>query len=185
MDTKSRTWMPRLSTAGSEIIRAAELERRAAVSYSYPTLDTPEQIADMAAQAEQLVLMRRWRVRFANWFCRRQEFTPFERRRWFRLDEIADEYAREARSLSINESKRQEICDALRRAILEGKFVDGKGRSRVLNLHPSWRKFRTRCSDGARSGVRETYRVFVDRAQRLRGMVQKARTGDSDLAACP
>ncbi len=77
------------------------------------------------------------RTRLADWFNRRQRRIPLEERCWLSLIEIAGQYARKAGSLAIDETEHEQIVEELRNSIVAGEFADKRGRSRVLNLHPS------------------------------------------------
>jgi hypothetical protein len=87
---------------------------------------------------EELNLRRQLRARQTNEFNRKQIGVALGKRRWFRLTEIAGEYARKPESLGeIDDARRKLALDELRYSILTGEFVDKRGRSRVLNMHPS------------------------------------------------
>jgi hypothetical protein len=78
---------------------------------------------------------RNRRRRMAQELIHHAEGVPFWKRVWFRLSEIADEYARVPGMLTIDQSQRELIIEQLRRAIAAREFVDVRGRSEVLNLH--------------------------------------------------
>jgi hypothetical protein len=84
-----------------------------------------------------LLEIAEWRTRRANEFNRKQAHIALGKRRWLRLTEIADEYARNPGSLEIDEKRREHALQALRSSILAEEFGDRQSRSRVLNMHPS------------------------------------------------
>jgi hypothetical protein len=87
---------------------------------------------------DELDLRRQLRARQTNDFNRKQICVALGKRRWLRLTEIACEYARKPESLGeIDDARRELALDELRYSILTGEFVDKRGRSRVLNMHPS------------------------------------------------
>jgi hypothetical protein len=87
---------------------------------------------------EELDLRRQLRARRTNEFNRKQICVALGRRRWLRLIEIASEYGRKPESLGeIDDARRTRALDELRHSIMTGEFVDKRGRSRVLNMHPS------------------------------------------------
>lgn len=86
---------------------------------------------------EELNLRRQLRTRRANEFNRKQNCIALGKRRWLRLTEIANEYARKRGSLAIDSEERERALEVLRCSILTGEFVDKQRRSRVLNMHLS------------------------------------------------
>jgi hypothetical protein len=84
----------------------------------------------------ELAERRRHRSRFAVWFLRRQRLVALDCRRWFSVTELADQYAKEPDTLDVDEQRRAQFIDAVRRSILSGEFSDAQ-RSKVLNVHPS------------------------------------------------
>jgi hypothetical protein len=87
---------------------------------------------------EELNLRRELRTRRANEFNRKQDRIALGKRRWLRLTEIAREYARKPKSLGeIDDAKRKLALEELRSSIQTREFEDKRGRSRVLNMHPS------------------------------------------------
>jgi hypothetical protein len=87
---------------------------------------------------EELNVRRQLRARRTNEFNRKQICVALGKRRWLRLTEIACEYARKPESLGeIDDARRKLALDELRYSILAGEFVDKRGQSRVLNMHPS------------------------------------------------
>jgi hypothetical protein len=74
--------------------------------------------------------------RRAAWFKLRQWQIPLERRHWLYLTDVAEEYARRPKSLTIDRDEYEVVLEELRRSILAGEFEDGWGRSRVLCMHP-------------------------------------------------
>jgi hypothetical protein len=98
--------------------------------------DKPDEAQEPAISAASLALPRQRRARIADWFNRRQERTALEKRVWFRLTEIADEFARKKGSFTVDDKERDLSLEALRRSIVAREFSDEHNQSRVLNMHP-------------------------------------------------
>jgi hypothetical protein len=101
-----------------------------------------------AADAIMLNERRSWRRSTVSSLIWHADGIPFWKRRWFRISEIADSYA-ETPGKTIKD--REEFVETLRKAIVRLDFVDGKGRSKVLDFHESpLAEFRF-CPDSARA----------------------------------
>jgi hypothetical protein len=109
---------------------------RAYDNIRFSRVETLDVFKPIEAQ-EELNRRLQLRTRQANEFNRKQARIAFGKRRWLRLTEIANEYARKRGSLEIDERRREQALWALRCSILTKEFVDKQGRSRVLNMHPS------------------------------------------------
>jgi hypothetical protein len=125
-------------------IEGAPFVQRAGLSDAYPNIGfspadalhqfppdkKPDDIQEIVASDEGQTLRCQRRTRIADWFNRRQERTPLEKRVWLCLTEIANEYARKRGALTVDEKERELALEALRRSILTREFF-------VLDMHPS------------------------------------------------
>ena len=92
---------------------------------------------------EQRQLVRKYRQRISPWLIWLADRTPMNQRPWFRISELADTCARIPGSVELDQGKRGQAIELLRKSILTGEFDDANGRSKVANLHPeSWAELR-------------------------------------------
>lgn len=85
---------------------------------------------------ELLALRRQWKERVYD-LSTHYDKTPLREREWWKLRDIAGEYARTPGTVEVDDEKRGRMVDFLCRAIYRGELKDGKGRMQVANLHPS------------------------------------------------
>ena len=100
---------------------------------------TPDEDADHFAA---LIADRELRISICNGLIHLAKATPFNRRHWFSVSEIANALAREHDAFTVNAQKRAAIVESLRDSIVKGKFVaerDKRNRLQVMNLYPSAR----------------------------------------------
>ena len=88
-------------------------------------------------ELEALASRRERKERAYDLIAMRLNKTPLKKRTWDKVLDIADEYARTPGTTDIDNEKRDQMVDFLRRAIYRGEFKDDKGRMRVLYLDPS------------------------------------------------
>jgi hypothetical protein len=86
---------------------------------------------------EQLTADRGQRAGICKGLIHQAAATPFKKRRWFSVAEIAKAHARDPDTLVLNPQKHAAIVDNLRASIVGGEFVDERNRLQVMNLHPS------------------------------------------------
>jgi hypothetical protein len=80
---------------------------------------------------------REWKERLCALINTRYSQTPLQERQWWRLRDLADEYARSPGTAEIDNEKRGRMVDFLCRAIYRSEFKDRNGRMQVANLYPS------------------------------------------------
>lgn len=124
LDTQNMPW---ITHEGQGALAPDVVFRRDEILDLWPPLDV-EPVHESKVW-EHRVCERRKHV--ANWFIRRQERTAPEKRVWFCLPEIADEFARKPGAFAVDDEERTATLEALRRSILAREF------SCVLNTHPS------------------------------------------------
>jgi hypothetical protein len=98
--------------------------------FKLPDADTDD-LSEYSESERQLKL----KPRITEWLIWQADRTPMNQRPWFRISEIADYCARVPGSLELDQSKREQSIEVLRKAILTGEFDDSKGRSKIANLH--------------------------------------------------
>jgi hypothetical protein len=87
----------------------------------------------------RLIVDRERRAGICRGLIHLAQATPFEKRQWFSIVEVANAHAREANTLVVNPQKHAAIVEGLRASIERRELVDERNRLQVMNICPSSR----------------------------------------------